>query len=232
MKKFTLLMVAGLFALAGSVQAQKKVAITANDITVANGETTDLVISMNYPTTESVAGYNFSLYLPEGITFGRASLSASVTIPTKETDVYPVITYMEYDEEQDAEVEKTAAPKSLLKISEKNDGGILFIWIDDTYGQTPLAKTEGMILKMNVKATADVVGVGTIKGVGFTSTSSVSLDLGNLDDYTFAVNGDSQGINDIQAADATAPAYNLQGVRVNNNAKGVIIREGKKMIVK
>ena len=232
MKKFTLLMIAGLFALAGNVQAQKKVVIFANDITVANGETTDLIVSMNYETTESVAGYNFSLYLPEGITYGRASLSASVTIPTKETDVYPVIKYMEYDEEQDAEVEKTAAPKTLLKITEKSDGGILFIWIDDTYGQTPLAKTDGMILKMNVKATADVVGTGKITGVGITSTGSKSLDLGNIADYEFGINASSEGINDIVTTDASAPAYNLQGVRVNANAKGLIIRDGKKMVVK
>ena len=59
-----------------------------------------------------------------------------------------------------------------------------------------------------------------------------SIELGNINDVTFSINGSSVGINDIKSAEATAPAYNLQGVRVNSAAKGVIIRDGKKMVVK
>ena len=33
-------------------------------------------------------------------------------------------------------------------------------------------------------------------------------------------------------ADADAPAYNVAGMRVNANAKGIIIRNGRKVIVK
>lgn len=58
-----------------------------------------------------------------------------------------------------------------------------------------------------------------------------SIELGNINDVTFSINGSSVGINDIKSAEATAPAYNLQGIRVNN-AKGLIIRDGKKMVVK
>lgn len=42
------------------------------------------------------------------------------------------------------------------------------------------------------------------------------------------------GINNIttEAADANAPAYNLSGQRVGKNAKGVLIKNGKKYVVK
>ena len=42
------------------------------------------------------------------------------------------------------------------------------------------------------------------------------------------------GINNIttEAADADAPVYNLSGQRVGKNAKGVLIKNGKKYVVK
>ena len=42
------------------------------------------------------------------------------------------------------------------------------------------------------------------------------------------------GINNIttEATDANAPAYNLSGQRVGKNAKGVLIKNGKKYVVK
>ena len=97
--------------------------------------------------------------------------------------------------------------------------------------QTPFVSTKAKVVTLNVTALEDIVGTGKIYGIGVSNTSSVSLDLGNIDDYEYGVNLAS-GINDIKAADATAPAYNLQGVRVNSAAKGVIIRDGKKMVVK
>ena len=42
------------------------------------------------------------------------------------------------------------------------------------------------------------------------------------------------GINNIttEATDADAPVYNLSGQRVGKNAKGVLIKNGKKYVVK
>ena len=73
MKKFTLILVAGLFALAGTVQAQELTPITADDLTIANGETKVLLVKLNYDLAEGadpICGANFSLYLPDGIILG------------------------------------------------------------------------------------------------------------------------------------------------------------------
>ena len=38
--------------------------------------------------------------------------------------------------------------------------------------------------------------------------------------------------DDIQTSDASAPAYNLSGQRINGSQKGIIIRNGRKYFVK
>ena len=44
-----------------------KVVLTANDITVANGNEAELTIRMDYETMQTIVGLSFSLYLPDGI---------------------------------------------------------------------------------------------------------------------------------------------------------------------
>ena len=234
MKKFTLLMVAGLFALAGSVQAQdaKKIALKANDIQIANGEEAELVISIDYDTEETVTGANFDLYLPDGILLkGIESKEEMMNTPEEGGKA------SKRNFAKACTIDETCAwgedgdNSFIYDFKAKSDKeGLLIILMDGD--RLPFVSTHSKLITITVKATQDVIGTGTLKNIAIGAKGDVSLDLGNLADYTFAVNGDSQGINDIQAADATAPAYNLQGVRVNNNAKGVIIREGKKMIVK
>lgn len=224
MKKFTLMLVAGLFALAGSVQAQKKVIFSAEDVTLAEDGTGSLEVFINYETTETVVGWNFSLYLPDGVSIGKKQVEDEDTGEMTE----------EFDfTAKGTDYSNSAAMANQLGITEKTDGGYLFVCIDQKK-QTPMKNTNGKILSLSLKAASkDVSGIGKISGIGMTSAGSVSLELNNIEEVSFVIGeGDGQGINDIQAADATAPAYNLQGVRVNNNAKGVIIREGKKMIVK
>ena len=48
------------------------------------------------------------------------------------------------------------------------------------------------------------------------------------------VRGGSTGINsvNVEKENANAPMYNLAGQRVNNNAKGIVIQNGKKFIKK
>ena len=223
MKKFTLILFAGLFALVG-VQAQEKQSyFKANDVALAEDGTGTLEVFIDYETTETVVGWNLSLYLPDG-----------VKIATKTV----------YDEDLDEDVEvfdvtakgddysNSNAMANALDIKAKADGGYLFVCIDQK-NQREMKNTQGKILTIPLVAPSkDFAGEGLIKNIGMTSAGSISLELGKIADVTFRVGGSSEGINDIQAADATAPAYNLQGVRVNANAKGVIIRDGKKTIVK
>lgn len=222
MKKFTLLMVAGLFALAGSVKAQKKVIFTAEDVTFGEDLKGNLEVFMNYETTETVAGWNFSLYIPDGVTIGTKLVENEDTGEMEETYDYTA---------KGNDYSNSAKMANNMKIEKKTDGGYLFVCIASD--QTPMKNTQGKILTLPlVASSSEVSGQGKITTLGMTSDKSVSLELGNIEEVVFAVGNGEDGINDIQAADATAPAYNLQGIRVNSNAKGVIIRDGKKMVVK
>ena len=224
MKKFTLMMIAGLFALAGTVQAQEKQPLIADNIELANGATTDLVIKLDYETTETVCGVNFSLYLPDGVLLDGFESKAA------QDDAKASALKKACDLGEDG-VWGEDATAGWLSVKQKADGGLLFVLIDQD-DQTPFVSTKANLVTVKLKAIADVKGSGKISTIGITNDKSISLDRGNLADYTFGINQSSEGINDIQSADASAPAYNLQGVRVNANAKGIIIRDGKKQIVK
>lgn len=221
MKAFKLLMMAGLMAFASSAQAQQQF-FNANDVALDENGKGTLEVFMDYETTETVVGWNLSLYLPDG-----------VTIATKTV----------YDEDLDENVEvfdvtakgddysNSNAMANALDIKTKTDGGYLFVCIDQK-NKRAMKNTHGKIISIPLIApNKDFSGEGMIKTIGMTSDQNVSLELGNIADINFQIGGGTDGINDIQSAEATAPAYNLQGIRVNN-AKGLIIRDGKKMVVK
>ncbi|MBO5156662.1 MAG: hypothetical protein J6C05_05960 [Prevotella sp.] len=61
----------------------------------------------------------------------------------------------------------------------------------------------------------------------------ITQDAGIYYGYVKFVEGATLGISDITVADnANAPAYNLAGQRVNANAKGLVIKNGKKYMNK
>ena len=237
MKKFTLMLVAGLFAFIGGAQAQKLTPITADDFTIANGETKDLVVKLNYELEEgadALCGANFSLYLPDGIILGsfdtKEAQDASSAKNLKKNCTVEDVENCVWSEDD--------ADNGFVSITQKADGGLLFIIMDQSTDQTPYTKTvDATLCTISLKAVADVTGTAKIGGQGLTNVKSVSVGMKDgasiFGDCEFAINGgDGQGINDIFAAESNAPAYNLQGIRVNNAAKGLIIRDGKKQIVK
>jgi hypothetical protein len=224
MKAFKLTMMAAMLAFASTAMAQdKKVALTVDDITIANGETADLVVNMAYETTETVVGLNFSLYLPDGILLdGFAS--------KEEQDGAKASALKKACDLGEDGIWGEDAQKGWLSVKQKTDGGLLFVLIDQD-DKTEFESTKAKAVTIKVKAIADVEADGVINNISIANEKNVSLDLGNIEDVTFGVNKSAVGINDIKSAEATAPAYNLQGIRVNN-AKGLIIRDGKKMVVK
>lgn len=226
MKTFKLMMMAGLLAIATGAQAQdKKTALTVNDIFVANGEETELVVNMDYETTETVVGLNFSLYLPDGILLkgfdtAEAQKAAKASALKKACDLG-----------EDGIWGEDAA-SGWLSVKQKTDGGLLFVLIDQD-DKTEFESTKATAITITVHAVADVADYGQITGISIANEDNVSLDLGNLADVTFGVNqGDPVGINDIKSNEANAPIYNLNGVRVNSSAKGLLIQDGKKFMVK
>ena len=213
MKKFRLLMMAGLTAFAMAAQAQVTV-LTAAPVTIENGGTADLVVSMDYDTEEKITAWGFSFYLPDGLA--------------------PI-----YDEEEEEWVGEVSADTNAKKvvnkglaILEKTDGGWLITGYAD--GNPTMKSTHGELVKITLKATADVQGTGKINGISISNDASVSLDKGNIADVEFAINGggDDQGVKDIKSNDSNAPVYNVNGIQVNAQAKGLLIQDGKKFIVK
>ncbi len=234
MKTFKLSMMAAMLAFASSAMAQDLVPITADDITIANGETKDLAVKLNYELeagAPALCGANFSLYLPDGIILAEYDTkadqdAASAKSLKKNVDV---------EELTDGAWSADDADNGYVSVKQKTDGGLLFVLIDQD-DKVPFVKTTGATLcTISIKAIADVADTGKIGVQGLTNVNNVSVGMKDgasiFGDCTFGINKETVGINEIQTAGSEAPAYNLQGIRVNN-AKGLIIRDGKKMIVK
>ena len=235
MKTFKLSMMAAILAFASTAMAQDLVPITADDITLANGETKELIVKLNYELEAGAAdlcGANFSLYLPDGV------LLAAFNSVEEQTNAKAKALNQNCDVE---EVENGVwseddADNGYVSITPKTDGGLLFIIMDQSKDKTPYIKTtDATLCSISIKAIADVKGTGKISNQGITNTLNVSVGMkdgvNTFGDCEFGINETTVGINEIQTAGSEAPAYNLQGIRVNN-AKGLIIRDAKKMIVK
>ena len=224
MKKITLTLMAAMLAFASTAMAQKKVVLTANDIQVANGEEADLVVSMDYETTEDVVGLNFSLYLPDGILLKG--------FDTKEAqDAGKASALKKACDLGEEGIWGEDVSTGWFSVKQQADGGLLFAFIDQD-DKTPFESTKAPVITINVHAVADVVGTGSITAIALSNDAAVSLDLNNIADVVFGVNETPVGINEMKWAEATAPTYNLQGVRVSKAAKGLLIRDGKKKFVK
>jgi hypothetical protein len=223
MKNLKLLMMAGLFALAGNAQAQVK-ALTANDVAIKAGETAELVISLDYEVNAELCGTNFSVMLPDGIVLDGFDSKEEMLAGTKKK----LSKAAEIDEENNPWGEDFGNDM-IYDFKGKADGGLLLILMDSD--KSPFITKKCKLITLTLKALEDVVDEGKIYLIGFTDTNNVSVGLGTIDDFVFGINKEAVGINDIKTTETTAPAYNLQGIRVNN-AKGLIIRDGKKMVVK
>lgn len=217
MKKFKLMMMAGMLAFASAASAQEPVkCFTAEDV-VFEGNEADLIVAMDYETTETIVSWGFSLYLPDGISIAGE---------------FEGDTFYADNATYDKNTNSRGIANKPVEITKKEDGG----WLIVAYatGNPAMKSTHGTVVTLGLSGSPEVKGFGDIKSSSVANDKNVSLDQGNLADYQFAINGGNgtDGINDINVVGNDAPAYNLQGVRVNSNAKGLIIRDGKKVVVK
>lgn len=231
MKAFKLMMMAGMMAFATAASAQGTIkCLTAEDVTFEAGETTaDLVVNMDYSTDKEIVSWGFNLYLPDGI---------DIEFEEESGTFYYTGEYG-FDTNPRA-IAGTPKKPNDPKVTKKEDGGYLILGYSDS--NAAMLSTHGKLISLTLTGSAAISGNGDIKNtsVAYLGTDgdgkevAISADQGQLADVTFKVNdgGVTDGINDINAAETNAPAYNLQGVRVNANAKGIIIRDGKKMVVK
>ena len=202
----------------GAGAQEKKVIMSADDVTISVGDQADLVINMNYQTDVSVAGWNIYLSLPEGV------------------DLY-------YDEDEEDYVYSVSTDFITKKLSKffgiKTVAGLertyLLYYIDQD-NMTPMKTTEGELLTITLAATSQASEhcFGTLYDIALTDPSSNSLDLGNIADFDFNINviGGVTGIRDINAQTDSEAVYNLGGQRVKNPAKGIFVKKGKKVVKK
>ena len=118
--------------------------------------------------------------------------------------------------------EQASAPTNVVLVSETKQ----LSWDDSNY-------VLGWVVFKNGKYAANLTTPSyTVDETNATWTVRAANEMGGLGEATTATV--STAIVDVntEAPAADGPAYNTAGMRVNANAKGIIIRNGKKYVVK
>ena len=178
----TLTLSALLMTAATGAWAQDKLTVlTVDDITVANGEETEIVINLDYNASQNMAGVNFSLYLPDGLLLKgfdtkQAQDAGKASALKKACDL------------GDDGVWGEDASSGWLAVKHKTDGGLLFTLIDQD-DKTPFESTNAKLVTVHVHAVANIVnGEGLISTIGLKNENNESVEEGNLADVKFYVN--------------------------------------------
>ena len=156
-----------------------KVVLKAADINVANGEQKDIVINMDYETSDNIIGLAFSLYLPDGILLKgfntkEAQLAAKTSALKKACDLYDGL----WGED---------GTNQRLTVMQKSDGGLLFVLLDQD-DKEKFISTKAMAITISVHAIGDVAATASIKNISITSDQNASIDRGAIADVTFGIN--------------------------------------------
>ena len=195
-----------LLAVAGSMQAENK--LTASNVKLANGEPAELVISMENDI--EVGAYDFHLYLPDGV----------------------ALLYDEEDEDYVYELSSRHNKKHQLTIMYDETEGSFMLGVADPSLHT-LKAGSGEVLRLELIATADAVPgkyEGSIKKIWFAESGSSGVDVA---DVAFSIEVDSAvGIHDVSMNSNGTNYYTLTGLRIVAPARGVYIRNGKKVVKK
>ena len=195
-KNKIMLMVATLFV-ACNAMAQK---LTADAVTIAQGEKASLVV--NYEATEGLTGAQFNITLPAGVE-------------------------LEFDDAETFDYVYSTTQKGYnVNIKDQNGYNTVIISRKSNKVGALTSGTELITLSLAAKADAALgAAVAKISGIKFAQTG---VSVAGNEDFEVAITvTEATGINSI-AQDA--PAYNLAGQKVNNGFKGLVIMNGKKVV--
>ncbi len=123
------------------------------------------------------------------------------------------------------------------KIGDSHHGLTLFHSIEITtdlrsYFSFFLNNVSGTLLTLEIEASSSFSGSETITLSNIVATDASSVRI-TIDDVTLTVNDNTTGIQLVNADNADGEQiYNLQGQKVDGSYKGVVIRNGKKVVVK
>ena len=175
--------------------------LSAEAISIAPGDEADLVVK--YESEQDLTAAQFTIALPEGVTIKKNGKKFAAEIGSEIEDDYE------------------------WKIKDGEAGQIVLITrIDNTCG--PLASGEDLITITLAAAEDAAGGNATISGITF---SDKGTSVKGNEDFTVAITvGEGTGINSLNADDSNEPAFNLAGQKVGKNYKGIIVKNGKKMM--
>ena len=198
-KNKIMLMVATLFV-ACNAMAQK---LTADAVTIAQGEKASLVV--NYEATEGLTGAQFNITLPAGVE-------------------------LEFDDAETFDYVYSTTQKGYnVNIKDQNGYNTVIISRKSNKVGALTSGTELITLSLAAKADAALgAAVAKISGIKFAQTG---VSVAGNEDFEVAITvTEATGINSIEANTQDAPAYNLAGQKVNNGFKGLVIMNGKKVV--
>ena len=217
MKKTKALFAALLLMVAGNVMADNKV--TCNDVTIKAGETAEVTISIT-SAEEGVRGWSFRMKLPDGV---------SMVYDEDEEDYV-------YEFSDRVPKNSKGAAKVDTNIQGTDEEGVLMVSCLGKKADNVLEGTEGEVMTITIQADANLesaVAEAALTNISLSNSDAVSLSVEKTYNFTVTIEGTVPvGIQEVEAANANAPIYNLGGQRVEKTAKGLYIKNGKKVVVK
>lgn len=206
MKKFLLSIV----ALMATYTVSAQFSVDPANLKIAAGEEQEVVISL---TTEvEVTAYEMWLKCPEGI---------------------ELATRLNEDDETefciDFEGNRHKSTHSIVSGEKAGEKGLYLISVTSNKNAL-LRETEGPVLKVKFKATADASGAIKIQNSFAGTPEGVKYPFEDKEDF-ITINADA--INSISAEQTKSGViYNMAGQRVSKATKGIFIVDGKKVAVK
>jgi hypothetical protein len=202
MKTLKLFFVGMAALVCSNVMAQK---LTAADVTVPQGATADLVISVESNEAASLA--EFELKLPEGFTIDLDSYDAgAIWSRTHE-----------------------------VTLSKKKKSGNIYVLVMSKQADV-FNPASGTLITLKLTADAELaVKDYVIDMLKINLTSDEAVQMNSEADEKGTINvtvTSATGINSLNAEDSNEPAFNLAGQQVSKNYKGIVVKNGKKAIVK
>ena len=186
-----------------AAQEQNPEKLTVEPITIVSGEEAEVVV--NYESAVERSGYQIDIILPEGLSFVKA---------------------LNEDDEEEAITLGSSALKAHAKVEYFRSDAHLRLTVFHA-GEKNLK--DGVLFSFKVKADDSLAETSEIK------FERIEFNGGKeLDSFTCTVTkSQATGISEALVAGSESEIiYNMAGQRVSGKAKGIVIKNGKKVINK
>jgi hypothetical protein len=176
--------------------------LSAEPISIVAGDEEGSEFVVKYESAQDLTAAQFTISLPEGISIKKNGKRFAAEIGSEIEEDYE------------------------WKIKDGDAGQIVLITrVDNTCG--PLKSGADLITLTLVAAEGAASGNAKISGVTF---SDKGTSVKGNEDFEVAITIGGDGIESLNANDNNEPAFNLAGQKVGKNYKGIIVKNGKKVM--